>query len=149
MGPAKCVPNNLGSLKPCWPNSILPPTKNFICLIKTDLIVASHLLLWFKEKEDKIGLIKFNRSINYHFKDKFKKNAVFHFQLLKNVFFYLNFVKTVCYNRVSVCYNQEGSVFDSPKPNQALIFVHYKREFAITEFVITEFHFRTIYLSDR
>jgi len=69
-----------------------------------------------------------------------KKLAVFCFQLLKNVFFHLNFVIKVRYNRVLVGYNQEGSVFDWPKPNQAFNFVPYKREFAITEFVITEFH---------
>ena len=54
--------------------------------------------------------------------------------------FYLNFVKKVCYSWVSVRYNQEGSVFDSSKPNQAFIFVCYKREFVITKFVITKFH---------
>ncbi len=41
-----------------------------------------------------------------------KKLAVFCFQLLKNVFFHLNFVIKVRYNRVLVPYNQEGSVFD-------------------------------------
>ncbi len=55
-------------------------------------------------------------------------------------FFCLKFVEKVRYNRLSVRYNQEGSVIDSPKPNQALKFVPYKREFALTEFVITEFH---------
>ncbi len=47
--------------------------------------------------------------------------------------------KEVRYNRDFVRFNQENIMLNWPKTNQRKIFVHYNREFVITEFVISEF----------
>ena len=54
----------------------------------------------------------------------------------------------VRYNRDCVRYNRDFLLIKDWKPNQRFIFVCYKREFAITEFVITKFDCSTKFLND-